>query len=692
MADLGGLTGGGIYGGFLAAEDMSADAARKKYLNDIMQGGDIAYGRTLQSLGALGGMPGGGMPGGGMPGMGAPPMGMPGGMPPGPQMPGRPPMPPGAPPMGGALPPGAPPPGGGGGPAMGPPPGQGGLGPGDTLSPQQIAAANPGGIPQPVAMPPSGGNVGPGMRPPGPPPQMPPPGQMPPQQQPQMPPQGGPGLDWRTILQKTIQANPNTPPQILAAAVDRWIPLMNAASQEQWKEQSLYLRGQQLDIQQQNVDQRLGIAQMIEAGRGERSERAEAGKNWRAQLSADTKQDLGRLSRDARLEVAQLQQEGAFSRANLSAETRKEIEGLKDTTKRELFGEAEAGKERRLATTEAGRDRRADLAAKVKLDTTTLTLKARQEIAQAAVAGQNWRASLSVDTKKEIEKQSEEFKRNLAEYMEAGRMERFEEGRTSKEKIENQRFQMNLQKINTAREQAGLDPFTVDQDGNITTKASAGLSTVEKMSDDMVAGRRPPFVGGYGGLGVPIKMAPSFEKTMAQRHPEFNRSTAALQWEAEKRRAIVMNGPQQVRFRQLEQSVQPFIRELEDLSEKMRLGGMMAWNQAKLEAERQGGNPLVARYDTAFGGIMGEVAQLENGGYAPTDASWKAAYEQLNKARGVRAQMAALDEIKKIISYRVQGMDSIAPGLQPGSENPYAPLPGGGVRPNVDTSGWRIGH
>ena len=108
------------------------------------------------------------------------------------------------------------------------------------MPPQGMPQGQPGMPPQ---MPQGGGGM--------PPPMQRPPmpqggGQMPPQQQQpmggQMPPgmpQGGqqpPQLNWQTIFQKVRQANPGATPQVLAAAVDRFMPLMNQQSQQQWEQ------------------------------------------------------------------------------------------------------------------------------------------------------------------------------------------------------------------------------------------------------------------------------------------------------------------------------------------------------------------------------------------------------------------------------------------------------------------------
>jgi hypothetical protein len=103
---------------------------------------------------------------------------------------------------------------------------------------------------------------------------------------------------------------------------------------------------------------------------------------------------------------------------------------------------------------------------------------------------------------------------------------------------------------------------------------------------------------------------------------------------------------------------------------------MALWNEAKLktESELRGNTPqgqLATAYLVAINGIKGELAQLENGGYAPTDASWKTVNEQVRADRGAKAQIRAVEEMRQIINFRIKGMDSIGGGYGPTSPNMY---------------------
>lgn len=447
MPGLGGLSGlGGVYGGYIQAEGDEATARKKKYEIDQQQAGDLAFGKTLQLLGQNQGAP---------PGV-QPPMG----------------QPPGQPPMGGPQ---------GGMPPQGPPP--------------QMQAPMGGSPPQGMqpGMPPQGGQP---MRPPMPPPQMQPQGQPPmggaPQGGMQGPPQGGPGmppgggqqgpaLDWRQVFQKVQQANPGAPPNVLAAAVDRFLPLMNQQSQMEWKQQSMLLQQERLGMQ----SDRIGMEQ---------------------------------------------------------------------------------------------------------------------------------------------------------------------------------------ERINTQRQALGLPPLGPGGISQTQAGSPENKSGPQAIGQAIVDYKQPPTMTGL------YRQGPAVRGYLAEKG--FNLAKAQQDWQAQTKLTATMNGPQQVRFRQLEKSVEPFLDELKDLSEKMDQSGMNLWNEAKLKAESElrGNTPqgqLATQYLTAFAGIRGELAQLENGGYAPTDASWKTAFEQINAARGVKAQLAAIEEIKKIIGYRIQGMDSVG-GNIPGQDNPYS--------------------
>ena len=247
MAGLGGALAGlsGAYGGYKQGmmDEYKLDDVRRQEL------AKVAMGNALKMLGA--GQQGQG--GGGLPQMGQPP-----GMPPGPPQqpmqpsPGQPgpgrPGPGGMPPSAGTgMPPGGPQPGAMGGPA---PPGM------------QGPAMVPGGAPAQGGMPQMGGR-----------------------------PQQGGQLDWRQLVQSVQQANPNIPPDVLAEAVNQFLPLMNQQSQMEWKQVLLQIREQAL--QQREHD--FMLSQQFKADEGQKNREFKGGEG---EKNREFKADEGQKNRD----------------------------------------------------------------------------------------------------------------------------------------------------------------------------------------------------------------------------------------------------------------------------------------------------------------------------------------------------------------------------------------------------------
>ena len=143
--------------------------------------------------------------------------------------------------------------------------------------------------------------------------------------------------------------------------------------------------------------------------------------------------------------------------------------------------------------------------------------------------------------------------------------------------------------------------------------------------------------------------------------PTYNPSQAELKYQAAKRYVSSLNSPQMIRFQGLANSVVNTIEEVKDLSDKMKLGGIMLKNQVELEAYRQafGNTPkgqLVSQYLAAVNTLKEEFANLANGGYAPTDAAWELANKQINENYGVKQLDASLIEIQRLINFRLNAV------------------------------------
>lgn len=108
------------------------------------------------------------------------------------------------------------------------------------MPPPQGASPMSGGQP---GMPPQGGGAQPG-----------PPQGMPQQQGGMGGAQGGP-LDWRTVVQKVVQANPGVKdPRVIAAAVNQFMPLMTAQSLMEWRQIQAQVKQEMVPIAQQRAD------------------------------------------------------------------------------------------------------------------------------------------------------------------------------------------------------------------------------------------------------------------------------------------------------------------------------------------------------------------------------------------------------------------------------------------------------
>lgn len=187
-------------------------------------------------------------------------------------MPGAQPMPMQAPQMnvpGGGMPQGM--------PANGMPPGMPG-------QPPMGGGAQPGGIPQPGGAPmggqPQPGGMGGGM----------------------------PSLDWRTIIQQVVKANPDVKdPRVLAAAVDKFMPIMNSQSLMEWRQLTAGIRGFQAENQAANIQSNIQHRGTMEQQAGQRISDAEAAQRWR-QEHGDTMAAQGQERIDQggkRIEIAE---------------------------------------------------------------------------------------------------------------------------------------------------------------------------------------------------------------------------------------------------------------------------------------------------------------------------------------------------------------------------------------------------
>ena len=135
------------------------------------------------------------------------------------------------------------------------------------------------------------------------------------------------------------------------------------------------------------------------------------------------------------------------------------------------------------------------------------------------------------------------------------------------------------------------------------------------------------------------------------------------------------------RFFGLAQSVLSTMDEVKSLSKEMDLGGMTGLNYVEIQSlvKTQGNTPrgqLATRYLGAVNTLKEEFANLAQGGYAPTEPAWRLAEEQINGNYGVDQLDSSIDELKRLINYRVEALNERAGAASPYAPNRYLNTPG----------------
>ena len=159
----------------------------------------------------------------------------------------------------------------------------------------------------------------------------------------------------------------------------------------------------------------------------------------------------------------------------------------------------------------------------------------------------------------------------------------------------------------------------------------------------------------------------------------FDLARAVSEWTAAQRQIASLNSQRMITFASLGNSVINTVDEVRNLSRDLKLGGVPMMNKLELDAyiNAQGNSPmgqLATKYRTAVGVLKEEFANLASGAYAPQEAAWKLADQQLNSNYGMQQLDASLSEIQKLIRYRIEAI----PGLGtwgPLAPNRYSPAP-----------------
>lgn len=205
-----------------------------------------------------------------------------------------------------------------------------------------------------------------------------------------------------------------------------------------------------------------------------------------------------------------------------------------------------------------------------------------------------------------------------------------------------------------------------DTNGNAYVPPTGGGGAGE-IADAIMSGKQPPVTTGLYKQGAAVRAQ------LAKKG--FDVTSAELEWKAAQKQVQSLNGPQMTRYAGLAKSVVNTIDEVKDLSEKMQNSGIPMLNAAKIQAYIQtAGNSekgqLASRYLGAVNTLKEEFANLAQGGYAPTEAAWALANQQINGNYGVQQLSASLNEVQRLIRYRLQGIPNFEK-LGPDASNRY---------------------
>lgn len=228
--------------------------------------------------------------------------------------------------------------------------------------------------------------------------------------------------------------------------------------------------------------------------------------------------------------------------------------------------------------------------------------------------------------------------------------------------------------LNPNQKVGSLSDSQLTQLVNDMAKRESGASITEVPTDTQIMGQSlvdgtqaPSLISAYGG-------ARNKAITAAKRiDPNFDANKAEIDYQAAKKWVAAMNSTQMVRYQGLAGSVVNTIQNVEDLAAQMKNSGVPALNAAKIAAyiQTEGNSPkgqLASQYLAAVNTLKEEFANLANGGYAPTDAAWSLANSQINGNYGVDQLTASLEEVQRLINYRLNSIGSVQPVTLGGNE------------------------
>jgi|SRR5215472_5656574 len=200
----------------------------------------------------------------------------------------------------------------------------------------------------------------------------------------------------------------------------------------------------------------------------------------------------------------------------------------------------------------------------------------------------------------------------------------------------------------------------------------------DEISDAMIRGDYPPDMVRLG------RAAPFTAAALAKKGVPLTK--LELEWQAAKKAVQAVNSNQMQKFEGSLRTLDQQIDRVKDLSEQLNLTDFRWWNEKRMRkaVELAPGSPeleVVRRYLSAIGQLRGDAAQVESGGYAPTEPAWEAARDQINASDDVNTMAAALDEMRRITRFRMQAIP-LMQTYGPGAANRYT-----GTTGNQPTSG-----
>lgn len=211
---------------------------------------------------------------------------------------------------------------------------------------------------------------------------------------------------------------------------------------------------------------------------------------------------------------------------------------------------------------------------------------------------------------------------------------------------------------------------------NNTKQADAKVNRAE-LVDSLVKGNLVPSMLSKRADDYNATLADASRRYKELTGKDLSLSKLELDYQAAKRFVGTMNGNQMTRYRGLADSVVNTIGEVQRLGDLLEQSGVQKWNSVKRGTIRQiyGNSPeseLANQYVGAVNTLKEEFANLANGGYAPTDAAWKLANDQVNGDFGFKDLRASLTEVQRLINYRTQAFNELRPITTGGPSGPQA--------------------